>query len=253
MIEARKRELALDLRRRQALHPLLEHEALDLAPVRVRLRPHDEDLRDRRVGDPVLRPRDRIAALDLLRPGDHRPRVRAVVRLGQPEAADPLAAGELRQVLRPLRVGAVGEDRMHHQGRLHAHGAAIARVDPLHLPRDQPVGDVVDPRPAELLRDRRPEQPQRPHLAHDLPVEDLVPVRLEDARRPGGPGHSPARCRGSSAPPRVSSSSSRKGSSQTKLAGLARAVSGVIAWVIGFLRLDSGARGFGRCPSASPP
>src|SRR4051794_36272493 len=37
-----KRELLLDLRRSQTLRALLEHEAADLAVVRVRLRPHDE-------------------------------------------------------------------------------------------------------------------------------------------------------------------------------------------------------------------
>ena len=46
--------------------------------------------------------------------------VGAGVGLGQAEAADPLAAGELRQVLRALLVGAVGVDRVHDEGGLDA-------------------------------------------------------------------------------------------------------------------------------------
>ena len=47
--------------------------------------------------------------------GDHAARVGAVVRLGEAEAANPLARRQLRQVLLPLRFVAVSMNRMHDQ------------------------------------------------------------------------------------------------------------------------------------------
>ena len=104
-----------------------------------------------------------------------------MIGLGQAEAADQLALGEAGQEALALLFGAVGMDRVHDQARLHAHGRAVAAVHPLDLARDQPVGDVVDPGAAIAL-DGRAEQPQLPHLGHDLAVETLVPVSLQDAR-----------------------------------------------------------------------
>src|SRR3569623_2103065 len=51
-----ERKLLLDLRRGQARLALLEHEAADLAAMRVRLRPNDEHVCDRRIRDPHLGP-----------------------------------------------------------------------------------------------------------------------------------------------------------------------------------------------------
>jgi hypothetical protein len=123
-----------------------------------------------------------VAAAHLLCRGAHGAGVRAGVGLGQPEAADDLARGQPRQVLATLLLGAVLEDREHHQARLHRHGRAIAAVHALDLARDQAVAHVIDAGAAVLLGQRAAEQVARAHLAHDLGVEALLPVGLEDAR-----------------------------------------------------------------------
>ena len=87
----------------------------------------------------ILAPRSRQppgAAVARVR---HPARIGAVVGLGQAEAADPLARGELRQIFLALLLGAEIVDRVHDQARLHAHRRAIAAVDPLDLAGDQPV------------------------------------------------------------------------------------------------------------------
>ena len=63
-----------------------------------------------------------------------------MVGLGQAEAADPFARGELRQVFLLLRLGAELEDRHHDERALHAHHRAVARIDALDFARDQAVG-----------------------------------------------------------------------------------------------------------------
>ncbi|MCY1367534.1 hypothetical protein D9M69_544750 [compost metagenome] len=107
-------DLAVDDRSGQAFPALLEDEAADLAFVV--LAPDHEDVGDRAVGDPHLVAGQAVAAVDLLRAGDHRARVGAVVRLGQAEAADIFAAGQFRQVLLLGGLVAELEDRHHHQG-----------------------------------------------------------------------------------------------------------------------------------------
>ena len=122
-----QRELAADLRRGEALHALLQHEAADLVVMRGRLRPDDEDVGDRRVGDPHLGAGEAVAVGDLLGARLHAAGIGAGIGLGQAEAADPFAGGELRQVLLALRLGAVGVDRVHHQRGLHATSSSGSR------------------------------------------------------------------------------------------------------------------------------
>jgi hypothetical protein len=97
-----------------------------------------------------------------------------VVGLGQAEAADPLAGGQLGQVF--LLGGFVAEfiDRHHHQRALHAHHAAVAGVHALHLARHQAVADVVQAGAAVLLGDGGAEQAQLAHLAEDGGVGGFV-------------------------------------------------------------------------------
>ncbi len=177
-----KGELALDLRRGQAVHAAVQDEAADPAVVRVGLRPDDEHLGDRRGSDPDLRAGQGIAAVDLLRPRLHRRGVGAGVRLGQAEAAEPLPARQLGQVLLLLAFAAVGVDRVHHQRGLHTDGRAVGAVDPLDLARDQTVGDVVHAGPAVGFRDGGAEQAKFAHLADDRAVGALVPVGFQHAR-----------------------------------------------------------------------
>ena len=151
--------------------------------MRARLGPHDEDVRDWRVADPHFRADEAVAAIDLLRARGHAAGVRARVRLGEPEAANELAARQAGQVLTPLAVVAVGMDRIHDERTLHAHHRAEAGVDALDLARDEPVGDITSAGAAEFLRQREPEQPRLAHQAEELGVGLLLEVGLLDPGR----------------------------------------------------------------------
>ena len=119
----------------------------------------------------ILAPVSAIAAGDFLGARRHRAGIGAVVGLGQAEAADDLAARELGQIFAPLRLAAVGVDRVHDQRGLHRHRRAVAGIDALDLARDQAVGDIAEAGAAVFLRDGRAEQAERAHLAHDRAVE----------------------------------------------------------------------------------
>src|SRR5690606_9980299 len=97
-------DLALDRRSAQTFPALLEDEAAD--HIVLGLGPDYEHVGNRTVSDPHLGALEAIAALDLARTGDHGARVGTVVGLGQAEAADPLAAGQFRQILLLLGLGA---------------------------------------------------------------------------------------------------------------------------------------------------
>ncbi len=176
-------DLALDLGRRQPLHPLFEDEAPDRAVVRVRLRPHDENVGDRRIGDPHLRALEAIAALDLFGARAHSGGVAPRIGFGEPETADQLARREAGEKTLLLLVAAIGVDRMHHERALHRTGRTIARIDALDFARDQPVADIIEPRAAIFGIDRRAEQPERAHFGHDLAVESLVEKGRGHARQ----------------------------------------------------------------------
>ncbi len=174
-------DLAVDRRGGQPFPALLQHEAADFAGVI--LGPDHENIGDRAVGDPHLAAGQAIAAVDLFRPGDHRARVGAVVRLGEAEAADVFAAGQLGQVLLPGRLVAELEDRHHHQRRLHAHHRAVARIDALDLAGDQAVAHVVQPAAAVGFRNGRAEQAGLAHLAKDRRIGALMAESFQYPRR----------------------------------------------------------------------
>src|SRR3546814_2674353 len=81
-----------------------------------------------------------------------------------------------------LRLAAEGEDRMDDQRCLDAHRRAIARIDALDLARDQPVGDMAEPRTAETLGHHCAEQTQCAHFGHDLAIETLLAIGAQDTR-----------------------------------------------------------------------
>ena len=125
-----KRELVLDLRRRQSFPSLrrysplastssrsenptpahlLEHEAANLA-IPLALGPNDKDVRDGRVGDPRLRSTDHEASSRCLgRLGHHASGIGAVVRLGESKAAD---FGARRQVGEELLLKRIASKRV---------------------------------------------------------------------------------------------------------------------------------------------
>ena len=146
------------------------------------LRPDDEDIGDRRVGDPHFRAGEAVAALGFLGAGLHARRVRTRIGFGQAETADPLARGQLRQVFLALLLRAIGVDRIHHEARLHRHHRAVAAIDPLYLARDQAVGHIASADPAIFLGDRGAKQTHLAHLAEDRRVGGLILEGLDHAR-----------------------------------------------------------------------
>ena len=173
-------ELAFDLRSGETLHAAFQHEAANDAVIG--LGPYHEDVGDGRIGDPHLVAGHAEAARDRLGPGDHRSGIGAVIRLGQTEAAYPLAGRELGQIFHPLLFGAVGIDRMHHKRALHAHCRAVAGVDALGLARHEAVDHVACGRAAVLFRQSRPEQAEFAKLPDDVAIEFLLAIRHQNSR-----------------------------------------------------------------------
>src|SRR5262249_16055431 len=106
-------------------------------------------------------------------------RVRAVIRLGEAEAADGGAGLEGGQPPVLLLVGAVAGDRVHDQTALDGGEGAEPRVAALQLLHDEAVGDVVEAGAAVPLQGG-PERPELPELG----VE-----RLRERPRPMVLGH----------------------------------------------------------------
>ena len=132
--------------------------------------------------DEHLRAGDRPAAVLLGRARRDRGRVRAGARLGQPEAAEPLARAELRQDLALLLLGAPLLDRARDERRLHGHDRARGGVAAADLLDDQPVADVVEAAAAVLLGDRRAEVAHLGDALDELEVEALGAVVLARPR-----------------------------------------------------------------------
>ena len=106
-----------------------------------------------------------------------------MVRLGQAEAADPLARRQFRQVLLLLRFGTEFIDWHHHQRGLHAHHRAIAGVDALDFTGDQAIADIVQAAATVLLGDGCAQQADFAHFAEDRRIGLLMTESFEDARR----------------------------------------------------------------------
>ena len=165
-----------------SFHFFFEDEALDAVAMRRRFGPHDEDIRNRRVGDPHLGAGQPVAAVDLFGSGSHAARVRAGIGLRQAEAADPFAARQFRKIFLALLVAAVGVDRMHDERGLYAHHRAIAGIDALDLTRDQSISHVIGFGTAILDRQRRSEETKLAHLAEDARVRYFLRIGFDDVR-----------------------------------------------------------------------
>ena len=172
-------ELAFDLRRGKTLHAAFENEPANDVPVF--LCPYDEDVGNRRIGDPHLRALEQVATIDFARASDHATGVRTEVGLGQAECPEEFAGGKPGQVFLALRLGAVGVDRIHGETGLHAHHRAITRIHPFDLSGNQSVADVVYTR-AAVAFERRSEEAKGAHLRKDLAIEPFQPVREKNAR-----------------------------------------------------------------------
>jgi hypothetical protein len=65
---------------------------------------------------------------------------------------------------------------------LHAHHRAVAGIDPLDLPRHEPVGHIGGADAAVLLRNGDAEEPELAHLVEDCSVGLLLAIGLDHAR-----------------------------------------------------------------------
>ena len=126
-----------------------------------------------------------VSMLDGSRPG---------ARLGQPEAADRLAAGHLRQPSLLLLLGAEGVDRLHRQRALHGHERAQPAVDGLELGAGEPVLDRAAARAAVALQVHRRARPgRRARGPATGPTPHARTARRSAARRARPPTTRPAR------------------------------------------------------------
>ena len=107
----------------------------------------------------------------------HATRIGAVVGFGEAEATEPLAGSQLGQVFTALFFAAEGVDRVHHQRALHRSRGAHARVAPLDLLHNQPVGDVVEAAPAVFGGNGGAERPDFTKLL-DHEGRKLGPLRV---------------------------------------------------------------------------
>ena len=103
-----------------------------------------------------------------------------MIGFGQAKAAQELACGHPRQKALALFLGAVGVDRRHRQGTLHADRRTKTGIHPLEFTHDQAVGDIADPGAAVAL-DGGPEKAQFRQFLHDRKVEGLVAIGRNDS------------------------------------------------------------------------
>ena len=143
------------------------------------LGPDDGDVGDGAGGDPHLFAVEHVLVADFAGAGAHAAGVGAEVGLGEAEAAELLAGGQLRQPVVLLLVGAEGVDRIHDQRRLHADEAADAGVAALQLLHDQAVLDIGHAG-AAVAFDGRAEEAQFAHGLDQFAREAAVAIALLD-------------------------------------------------------------------------
>ena len=110
-------------------------------------------------------------------------RVRAGVRLGQPERGERLAGREVGEPLTPLCLGAEVVDRERAERVVRGDGDRDRRVDARQLLDRDRVGERVGAAAAVGLRDRHAHQPELRQLGDELVREPLLAVELFGDRR----------------------------------------------------------------------
>ena len=164
----------------QAFPAFLQHKAANGAAVV--LGPDHKHIGNRAVGNPHFGAAQGVASGYFLGAGDHAAGVRAMVGLGQAKAADPLASGQLGQVLLLGRLGPEFVDGHHHQRRLHTHHGAVTGVNALDLARHQSVAHIVQAGAAIGFRNRCTQQTQRTHFAKNAGIGFFVAKGFKHAR-----------------------------------------------------------------------
>jgi len=168
---------------RQAWRALLHDEAFDLAILHV-TGPDDDVVGERGVADPFLLPvQDPVGAVAARGGGEATRDPGADVGLGQPERADLLHPGHLRQPPLLLLLGAEQVDRPHRQAAVHAHERGDRRVGPGQLHRDHPVQERAAARAAVAVvgraGDAQPREPRDQVVRELLPGPVVVDDRLD--------------------------------------------------------------------------
>ena len=107
----------------------------------------------------------------LVGPGDHPAWIRAVIGLGESEAAHLLSARQLREKVPLLLLRTECEYRIHDQGSLNRGAASQSAVATLQLLHYQAVSHVVHAGAAVLLRQIGPEESQLGHFRDQFPRE----------------------------------------------------------------------------------
>ena len=159
----------LDLGSGESRRPLLDEEATDAFG---RHGPHQRHIGDGAVGDPHFRAVEHPVRAALLGVRLHVGRIRAALRLGEPEAADELAPRHARQVGLFLLLRAERPDRIHAQRGLHRDETADARVATLELLADESVAHGVESG-AVVTLERGAEEAELGEFRHELPREAM--------------------------------------------------------------------------------
>ena len=105
-----------------------------------------------------------------------------MIRLGQSETTNQLAAGKLGQILLSLRFRAKLINRQHHQRGLHAHHRPKTRVDALYLMCDQAIAHIIESCTTICLWYRGSQQPKATHFFEDFDIGLLVSEAVHDPR-----------------------------------------------------------------------
>ncbi len=147
---------------------------------------HREDDRDLRVlprGDELLGAVDDVMIALAPRARADRGGVGARVRLGQAEAADPLAARHGLQIFLTLRVVAVIQDRHAADAVMHAHDGRDGATTGRDLDDRSGIGDIIEPRAVPFAGHVHAHESKRRHLGNGLCGKAMLPIPLRCERR----------------------------------------------------------------------
>ena len=164
---------------RKPLIPALQDKATD-TPV-VAACPYDENIGQRRIGDPHLDAIELPASGGFYRPRPHPGRVGAVIRLGQTKAANPLAAGQFRQISLPLLLIAIFKNGKHDQTGLHTEHRPKTRINLLNFIGNQPIAHGTHPG-TTITGERHPQQAQSPQFRKNGTIRRFITKSCHRAR-----------------------------------------------------------------------
>ncbi len=183
-------ELAVERAGGQPGHPPLEQERRDaLVPLRsIDAGEHQEVVGDVREADPDLLAVEPIAVPILAGRGLQVAGIGADARLGQPERRELVTLRLRDQPTLALLLGAPLQQGERIQPDVDALDDAERGIGTLELLAEEREADVVHPRSAVGLRDRRAEEPLLGHLREDLAMDLAVLVPLADVRQDLGLG-----------------------------------------------------------------